>query len=315
MKIVVLERDSVTKGDIDYSALNAVADVTYYGTVEPEEVIKTIGDADGVIVNKININDEVMEKCKNLKYVGTFATGYNNIDIESAKKRGITVCNVPAYSTEGVAQSTIAYILYTATSLGKYISSVNNGDWKKCNNFCYYPYFITEVAGKTLGIVGFGSIGQRVAEIAKALKMNVIVYSRTKRDSEFEFVSLEELLKRSDWVSLHLPLTKDSENVINEETLKLMKSSAVLINTARGGLIDETALAKALKEGKLRASCHDVINCEPMKDDCPLFKIENCFITPHVAWAGKETRQRLVNIAAENVKKFIEKVPQNVVNR
>lgn len=315
MKIVVLERDSVTKGDIDYSALNAVADVTYYGGIPEGNIATVIGDSDGVIVNKTNITDEVMEKCKNLKYVGTFATGYNNIDIESAKKRGITVCNVPAYSTEGVAQSTIAYILYTATSLGKYISSVNNGDWKNCKNFCYYPYFITEVAGKTLGIIGFGSIGKRVAEIAKALKMNVIVSSRTKKDSEFPFVSFEELLKRSDWVSLHLPLTRESENLINEQTLSLMKSSAVLINTARGGLIDEYALAKALKGGKLRASCHDVIKYEPMKEDCPLFGIDNCYITPHVAWAGKETRQRLVDIAAENVKKFLEKTPQNVVNK
>ena len=315
MKIVVLERDSVTKGDIDYSALNAVADVTYYGGIPEGNIATVIGDSDGVIVNKTNITDEVMEKCKNLKYVGTFATGYNNIDIESAKKRGITVCNVPAYSTEGVAQSTIAYILYTATSLGKYISSVNNGDWKNCKNFCYYPYLITEVAGKTLGIIGFGSIGKRVAEIAKALKMNVIVYSRTKKDSEFPFVSFEELLKRSDWVSLHLPLTRESENIINEQTLSLMKSSAVLINTARGGLIDEYALAKALKGGKLRASCHDVIKYEPMKEDCPLFGIDNCYITPHVAWAGKETRQRLVDIAAENVKKFLEKTPQNVVNK
>lgn len=314
MKIVVFERDSVTKGDIDYSSLDSVAQVTYYGSMPEGNVCSLIGDADGVIVNKTPITASVIKGCKNLKYVGTFATGYNNIDIETAKERGVTVCNVPAYSTDGVAQLTVSFMLYTATSLGSYINSVNAGDWKKSKNFCYYPYFITELAGKTLGIIGFGSIGKRVAEIAKALKMKVIVYSRTKRESEFEFTSLEDLLKRSDFVSLHLPLSKQSENLINEETLSFMKPSAVLINTARGGLIDENALAKALKSGKIRASCHDVIGFEPMQEDCPLFGIENCFITPHVAWAGKETRQRLVDVAGENVKKFIEGNPQNVVN-
>lgn len=315
MKIVVLEKDSVTKGDIDYSPLNAVADITYYGIIAPEKVIETIGDADGVIVNKTIINREVMLNCKNLKYVGTFATGYNNIDVASAKELGITVCNVPAYSTEGVAQSTIAFILYTATSLGKYIDSVNAGDWKKCKNFCYYPYDITEVAGKTLGIIGFGTIGKRVAEIATALGMKVIINSRTKKDCEYEWVTREELFMRSDWVSLHLPLLPGSENMINEQTLSLMKKSAVLVNTARGGLIDEEALAKALKNGVIRASCHDVVKFEPMREDCPLFGIENCYITPHVAWAGSETRQRLVNIAAKNIECYKNGNPQNVVSK
>ena len=315
MKIVVFERDSVMEGGIDYSILESVAKVVYYGGIPSGDISKIIGDADGVIVNKTPITASVIKGCKNLKYVGTFATGYNNIDIETAKERGVTVCNVPAYSTDGVAQLTISFILYTATSLGSYINSVKLGEWKKSKNFCYYPYFITELAGKTLGIIGYGSIGKRVAEIAKVLKMKVVVYSRTKKESEFEFTSLEDLLKRSDFVSLHLPLTKQSENLINEETLSYMKPSAVLINTARGGLIDENALAKALKSGKIRASCHDVIGYEPMREDCPLFGIENCFITPHVAWAGKETRQRLVDIAGENVKRFIEGNPQNVVNK
>ena len=315
MKITVLERDSVTKGDIDYTALESVAEVTYYGAVDESEVVKAIGDSEGVIVNKTLITDEIMSACPNLKYIGTFATGYNNIDTESAKKRGITVCNVPSYSTEGVAQFTISYILFTASSLGKYFDSVKAGDWKKCKSFCYYPFPITEVAGKTLGIIGFGSIGQRVAEIAKALKMNVIVSSRTKKESEFEFVTRDEIFRRSDWISLHLPLTKETENLIDERALSLMKRSAVLINTARGGLIDEEALARALKEGKIKASCHDVIKHEPMREDCPLFGIENCFITPHVAWAGADTRQRLVDIAGENVKRFIEGNPQNIVNK
>ena len=315
MKIVVLEKDCVTEGDIDYSALDSVASVEYYGTIDSELVPSVIGDSDGVIVNKTRIGIDVFEKCKNLKYVGTFATGYNNIDVENAKKYGITVCNVPFYSTEGVAQLTIAFLLQTATSLDKYQKSVNNGDWMSSKKFCYFPYEITEVAGKTLGIIGFGSIGQRVAEIATALKMNVIVNSRTKKQSSYEFVSKEELLRRSDWVSLHLPLTKDSENLIDENALSLMKNTAVLINTARGGLIDEDALATALKQGEIKASCHDVVKFEPMRSDCPLFNLQNCYITPHVAWAGQETRQRLVNIAAENVKMFIEGKAQNVVSK
>ncbi len=315
MKVVVFEKDSVTKGDIDYSCLDLVADVTYYTSVPNDKVAELIGDSDGVMVNKTVIDSNVIDKCPNLKYVGTFATGYNNIDVDYAKKRGITVCNVPSYSTDGVAGLTISFILYTATSLGKYINSVKNGDWKKSKNFCYYPFDIVELTGKTLGIVGYGSIGKRVAEIAKALKMKVIVYSRTKKESEFEFVSFEELLTRSDYVSLHLPLSKETEKIIDEKALSLMKQSAVLVNTSRGGLIDENALATALKQGKIKASCHDVIAVEPMRDDCPLFGIENCIITPHVAWAGKETRQRLVDIASENLKKFIEGNPQNVVNK
>lgn len=315
MKVVVFEKDSVTKGDIDYSCLDKVANVTYYGEMPTSNVEVLIGDADGVMVNKTVIDGEIMDKCPNLKYVGTFATGYNNIDVEGAKKRGITVCNVPAYSTDGVAEITISFILYTATSLGRYIKSVNDGDWKKSKNFCYYPFDIVELTGKTLGIVGYGSIGKRVAEIAKALKMKVIVHSRTKKESEFEFVSFEELLRRSDFISLHLPLTKESEKLIDEKALSLMKSSAVLINTSRGGLIDENALAKALKTGKIKASCHDVIAVEPMSENCPLFGLENCFITPHVAWAGKETRQRLVDVAVDNLKNFINGTPKNVVNK
>ena len=315
MKVVVFEKDSVTKGDIDYSRLDKVADVTYYCKAPQQKVAELIGDSEGVMVNKTVIDKIVIDKCPNLKYVGTFATGYNNIDVDYAKKRNITVCNVPSYSTDGVAGLTISFILYTATSLGKYVNSVNNGDWKKSKNFCYYPFDIVELTGKTLGIVGYGSIGKRVAEIAKALKMKVIVYSRTKRESEFEFVSFEELLTRSDYVTLHLPLSKETEKIIDEKALSLMKQSAVLVNTSRGGLIDENALATALKQGKIKASCHDVIAVEPMSEDCPLFGIENCIITPHVAWAGKETRQRLVDIASDNLKKFIEGKPQNVVNK
>ncbi len=314
MKLVVLEKSSVSIEDIDYSALNACADVTYFETLDDvEQVVSAIGDADGVIVNKTQITGEVMDRCPNLKYVGTFATGYNNIDVASAKARGITVCNVPAYSTEGVAQLTTAFILQTATSLDQYVSSVRNGDWKACKNFCYYPFPLTEVAGKTLGIVGYGNIGRRVKEIAKALGMRVLVYSRTMRQGE-DFVSLEELLTKSDFVSLHLPLTAQSEKLINAKTLAQMKKTAVLINTSRGGLVDEYALADALKNGNIRASCHDVLSEEPMSENCPLFGIENCYITPHVAWASKESRQRLVGIAAQNVKAFLEGNPQNVVS-
>ncbi len=314
MKIAVLERDSVTIGDIDFSLLESVADITYYGKIDNNKLIKTIYDYDGIIVNKTPVNKTVINSSPNLKYIGLFATGYNNIDIEYAREHGITVCNVPKYSTDAVAQHVFNFILYTASSLGKYVDSVNAGDWKKCKSFCYYPYSIEEIKGKTLGILGYGSIGKRVAEIASVFGMRVIVYSRQNNCAPYEYVSKEELFKQSDFLSVHCPLNYATEKLVNAEMLSLMKPSAVLINTARGGVVDETALRDALLKGKIKAACLDTIDGEPMSESCPLYSIENCYITPHIAWAAKETRQRLVNIAAENIKAFLEGKPQNTVN-
>ena len=314
MRIAILERDSVTNGDIDFSMLEGAAHIDYYGRIDKDKVIETVKDYDGIIVNKTVIDKAVIDACPKLCYIGLFATGYNNIDTVYASEKGITVCNVAGYSTDAVAQHVFSFILYVSSSLGKYVSSVNNGDWKKCKSFCYYPFPITELKGKTLGILGYGSIGKRVAEIGSAFGMNVIVHSRRNNCKPYRYVTKEELFKESDYLTVHCPLNSDTAKIVNAEMLALMKKTAVLINTARGGVVDEHALADALKNGKIYAACVDTISVEPMRADCELYGLDNCYITPHVAWAAKETRQRLVNIAAENIVAFLSGNPQNKVN-
>jgi len=314
MKIAVLERDSVTNGDIDFSLLENAADIDYYARIDKDKVIETVKNYDGIIVNKTVIDRTVIDACPKLKYIGLFATGYNNIDIDYASEKGITVCNVAGYSTDAVAQHVFSFILYVSSSLGKYIDSVNSGDWKKSKSFCYYPFPITELKGKTLGILGYGSIGKRVAEIAKVFGMEIIVHSRRNNGCPYEFVTKEELFSRSDYLTVHCPLNSDTAKIVNEDTLSLMKKTAVLINTARGGVVDEEALANALKNGSIYAACVDTVSIEPMQKDCALYGIDNCYITPHIAWAAKETRQRLVNIAAENIAAFLRGEPKNKVN-
>ncbi len=315
MKITVTERNSVSINDIDFSELESEAEVTYYDAVAQDELALAIGDADGVIVNKCVITDEIMEACPSLKYIGTFATGYNNIDIEAASRRGITVCNVPGYSTDAVAQQTLAFILNAASSVSDYIASVARGDWKNSYNFCYYPYFISELKGKTVGVFGYGAIGKAVARLCEAFGMRVLVHARTKKqDCAYPQVSATELFKESDYLTFHCPLTTQTKGIINEETLALMKEEAVIINTARGGLVNEEALVKALNNGKIRAYYADVLTSEPMKRDCLLFGVKNCYLTPHVAWAGRETRKRLVEIVVENLRAYKKGKPQNKVN-
>lgn len=315
MKITVTERNAVSRNDIDFTEFNKLGEVTYYDDVDYKDLPKVIGDSEIVIVNKCVIDAPVMEKCPNLRYVGTFATGYNNVDCVEAKKRGITVCNVPGYSTDAVAQSTLAFILMSAGNTMEYISSVRRGEWKKSKTFCYYPYYITELKGKTLGIIGFGAIGKKVAELSEAFGMRVIVHTRTfKPDCKYPQVGIDEVFKESDFLSLHCPLTEKTKSIVNAERLSLMKKSAVIINTSRGPLIDEYALKNALNEGTIRMACMDVIEYEPMREDCPLFGLDNCLITPHVAWAGVETRSRLVEIARKNIIAYLNGTPQNKVN-
>ena len=314
MKIAVMEKSAVTEGDIDFKPLDELCEVVYFDNVEYSGLKDAIGDAEGVIVNKSIVDAALMDTCPNLRYVGTFATGYNNVDVRAAKERGIVVCNVPDYSSDAVAQHAAGFILMTASGLFDYITSVRRGDWMKSRSFCYYPYYMTELKGKTLGVLGLGNIGKKVAALGKALGMNVIVHTRTRRaDCVYETVDLNRLFKESDWLTLHVPLTPDTREIVCEKTLSLMKKSAVLINTARGGLVNERDLARALKEGVIRAACLDVLSAEPMKSDCPLFGLDNCYITPHVAWAPRETRQRLIDIAAENLRAFIAGKPVNDV--
>lgn len=317
MKIVVLDSETVSQNDVSLDKIKALGEVKIYGYTPNEQVADRIGDADGVICNKCLITDEVFEKCKNLKYVGLFATGYNNVDIVSATRHGAVVCNVPSYSTNSVAQHTFAFILNYFNRVAEYNNTVQKGDWVNYKLFSYFYIPIQEISGMTLGIIGFGEIGQKVSEIAKAFGMNVVAYSRTKEkitNAGVKSVSLEELLKTSDVVTLHCPLTEETKEIINAKTLKMMKPSALLVNTSRGGVINEQDLADALNNDVIAHACVDVIIYEPMREECPLRGAKNCTITPHIAWAPKKTRERLLGVVEENIKCYLNGKPQNVVN-
>lgn len=316
MKIVILDSETVTRNDVSLDGIASLGDTEVFGYTPNESVAEHIGDADAVICNKCLITNEVFEKCKNLKYVGLFATGYNNVDLESAKKHGAVVCNVPAYSTNAVAQHTFAFMLNHCNKIAEYAQTVDNGAWVNYKLFSYFGIPTYELAGKTIGIVGYGDIGKKVAQIAKTFDMNVVTYTRSpqKVTDDTKVCTFDKLLEVSDFVSLHCPLTKDNEKMINADALRKMKSTALLINTARGGLVDEQALADALNNGEIAGACIDALTYEPMREDCPLRNAKNCTITPHVAWAPKETRERLLEKVAENLKCFIDGKPINVVN-
>ncbi len=314
MKIVITDGATVTGGDLSFDIFKQFGEVVIYDLTAPEEIAERIKDADIVLCNKTPMTAEVMKDAKNLKYIGLFATGFNNIDLEYTKSHNIIVCNVPSYSTEAVAQHTFALILELLCRVSDYNKTVKEGDWVKSRTFSYFPIPLFELSGKTIGLVGLGSIGTRVADIALAFGMKVIAYKRSKVDDErIEQVTFDELLKRSDIVSLHCPLNKDSENLMNSEAFAKMKDGAVFINTARGGMVDEIALRDALTSGKLLGAGLDVLRKEPMDKDCPLLNVENCIITPHIAWAGLETRKRLMGVVTSNIKAFIDGKPINTV--
>ena len=316
IKLTILDSETVTKGDVSLDGIAALAESRVFGYTPNEKVAEVIGDSDAVICNKCLITEEVFAACPDLKYVGLFATGYNNVDLEAADRRGAAVCNVPAYSTYAVAQHTFALILDHYSRAAEYEKDTADGGWidyKLLSRF-YMPTF--ELYGRTIGIVGYGDIGSRVGAIALAFGMNVLTYTRTpaRVTDGTETVSFEELLRRSDIVSLHCPLTADNEKMINAETLALMKPDALLVNTARGGLIDEPALAEALNGGVIAAAKLDCLTLEPMRADCPLYGVKNCGITPHIAWAPIETRVRLLREVEENLRAWINGAPRNVVN-
>ena len=301
--------------DISFQDVEALGEVVYVTHETQEELIAACQGAQAVLVNKAQMSEYVISRLPDLKYIGVFATGYNNVDIAACKKYGVTCCNAPDYSTNAVAQHAIGLLLSQAGSLPQYFASVEKGDWLKSKGFCYYAYPMHEVYGKTLGILGYGNIGKKVAKIADALGMKVVFHNRSKvENAPFEQVELSELFTRSDYLTLHCPLTERTEKIINEKTLSLMKNTAVLINTARGGLIDEIALAHALNCGKIAGACLDVLAQEPMREDCPLKNVQNCLITPHAAWLPQETRQTLEVLVAENLKNFLAGKPQNVVS-
>lgn len=314
MKITVLDGYTENPGDLSWEWLEKLGDCTIYDRTPVELIAERTKDCDIVITNKTPLRKNLLETLGNLKYVGLLSTGYNIVDWEYCKEKGIPVCNIPSYSTSAVAQLVFALILEITNSVGIHSNSVHNGEWSACKDFCYWKTPLTELSGKTIGIIGFGKIGKAVAAIAHAFGMKVIASTNHPETLEnIEFMSKDELLLKSDFVSLHCPLTPLTEGMVNADFLSKMKPSAILINTSRGQVVDETALADALKNGIIAGAGLDVLSVEPPKADNPLFGLKNCFITPHIAWAGFETRERLMKICRENVEAFLKGNPQNTV--
>ena len=317
MKIVILDGYTANPGDLSWGSLKEMGEVTVYERTRREEIARRAADADIVLTNKVVMDREMMALLPRLKYIGVLATGYNVVDIEAARERDIIVTNVPAYSTESVAQTVFAHLLTVTNRTEHYAQQNRQGRWAENRDFCYWDTELTELAGKTMGIVGLGHIGRRVAEIALAFGMQVKAMTSKKAEelpAGIQKAELQSLLASADVVSLHCPLTEGTRHLIHRETLRLMKPSAILINTGRGPLVDDEALAKALNEGRLRAYCADVVTEEPPKADHPLLHAPNAFITPHIAWATVEARKRLLQTAIGNVEAFVNGHPVNVVS-
>lgn len=317
MKIVILDGYTANPGDLSWGSLKEMGEVTVYERTRREEIAGRAADADIVLTNKVVMDREMMALLPRLKYIGVLATGYNVVDIEAARERDIIVTNVPAYSTESVAQTVFAHLLTVTNHTEHYAQQNRLGRWAENRDFCYWDTELTELAGKTMGIVGLGHIGRRVAEIALAFGMQVKAMTSKKAEelpAGIQKAELQSLLASADVVSLHCPLTEGTRHLIHRETLRLMKPSAILINTGRGPLVDDEALAEALNEGRLRAYCADVVTEEPPKADHPLLHAPNAFITPHIAWATVEARKRLLQTAIGNVEAFVNGHPVNVVS-
>lgn len=305
MDIVIFDGYTINPGDLSWEKLDNMCDkLTVFDATPMDKALSHIGDSEILMTSKCPITREFMEKCPNLRYIGCTATGYNNIDVRAAADLGIAVTNVPAYSTDAVAQHTIALMLELTNNVGLHNQSVQNGQWAQSDYFCYWEKPIMLLAGKSLGIIGYGAIGKKVAEIARALGMTVNVFSQDP-----------ESAMKSDFVSLHCPLTTENEKMVNSEFLVNMKPGAVLINTARGRLVDERALADALKSGFLGGAAVDVLSDEPASENCPLIGLDNCIITPHIAWAPKEMRQLVIDRLAENLQAWLDGRMLNRVDR
>lgn len=314
MKIVILDGYTANPGDLSWKELETLGELVVYERTSADETVARAADADVVLTNKVLITKEVMAQLPRLKYVGVLATGYNVVDIEVAHHRGIIVTNVPAYSTESVAQMVFAHLLTVTNRVEHYAVQNRAERWTNSADFSYSDTLLTELAGKSFGIVGLGNIGKRVAQIAQAFGMNVIALtSKTTLPEGIKKASLIELLAQSDVLSLHCPLTPDTHHLINADTLKLMKPTSILINTGRGPLVDDQAVADALKAKRLYAFCADVLTEEPPKADNPLLGLPNAYTTPHIAWATVEARARLIQVAIDNVKAFASGQPQNIV--
>lgn len=316
MKIVELDAYAANPGDLSWDGLKELGDFVLYERTKPEDIVSRAKDADAILINKVRITDEILAQLPKLKYIGELATGYNNIDIKAASKRGITVCNIPAYSTDSVAQMTFAHILNITNQVAHYADESRSGHWSKNPDFCYWDTPLPELSAKTLGIVGLGNIGMKVAKIALDFGMDVFAYtSKNSADlpAGIQKTTIEGLLGVSDILTLHCPLTDDTRELINKDTLALMRPGSIIINTGRGQLVNEQDVADALESGQLLGYGADVLTEEPPRADNPLLKQPHAYITPHIAWATKEARQRLLNICVENIKAFQAGEPINVV--
>ncbi len=310
MRIVILDGFASNPGDLSWQELENYGTLTVYERTTPEQVADRIEGAGIVLLNKTPMTAETIENAKDLRMIGVLATGYNIVDVAAAKKKGVAVCNVPGYSTQAVAQMTFALLLECTQRVGLHNAAVHTGQWQQSPDFCFWNAPLTELAGKTLGIIGCGAIGSAVARVAGAFGMKVIFTARTPRDEE-NYVNLETLLRTSDVISLHCPQTAENLHMIDARAIEKMRDGVIVINTARGGLVDEAAVAAALESGKMAYYAADVVSKEPIAADNPLLEAKNCILTPHIAWAPKETRQRLHHITAENIRMFLNGTPQN----
>ena len=321
MKIVVLDGYTENPGDLYWEGLEKLGELTVYdrtSLTDEQEAIERIGDAEIVFTNKTPITKNVLDACPSVRFISVLATGYNVVDVAAAKEKGIPVSNVPTYGTASVSQYSIALLLEICHHIGHHSESVHNGNWASCIDWCYWDYPLIELEGKTIGIIGFGRIGQQEGRIAKALGMNVIAYDVYPNDfgrAVGEYVELDELYARADFITLHCNLTPENTGMINKEAIAKMKDGVILINNARGQLIDEQDVTDALNSGKIAAAGLDVVYTEPIKADNPLLGAKNCIITPHISWAPKESRQRIMDITASNIKSYIDGAPANVVNK
>ena len=322
MKIVVLDGYCLNPGDLDWKGLEALGECIVYdrtSLTDMEEVISRIGDADIVYTNKTPMPREVFEKCPNIRFVGVLATGYNVVDVNTAKEKGIPVANIPTYGTASVAQFAIALLLEICHHVGHHNQVVHEGKWESNPDWCFWDYPLIELDGKNMGIIGYGRIGQATGKIAQALGMKVLAYDAYKNpaleNENCRYVELDELLSQSDVIALHCPLFPETEGIVNKENIAKMKDGVIILNNSRGPLIVEQDLVDALNSGKVAAAGLDVVSTEPIKGDNPLLGAKNCIITPHISWAPKESRKRLMDIAVNNLEEFLKGSPVNVVNK
>ena len=319
MKIVVLDGYTLNPGDLSWDGLKQIGALEVYERTSAEEVYERAKDAEIVLTNKTPVSGEVINKLSSLRYIGVLATGYNIVDVEAAKNKNVVVTNVPGYGTDSVVQLTFALLLELCLHVQRHSDAVLDGKWSRSKDFCFWDYPLMELSGKTMGIVGFGNIGQEVGNVATAFGMNILGQSRTQTDQShrknFKWASMDELVQNADVISIHCPLTPETKGLINKTALQKMKPSAFLLNTSRGAIIVDQDLADALNNDVIAGAGIDVLSVEPPPADNPLFKAKNCLITPHIAWATKEARSRLMNSVVNNVAGFLSNSPVNVVNR